>query len=141
MRLKCIVGIGFLIKYLSSKKTIEGYVPWVEEQFKISACDWKIFLLCTMLPLIFRLYGEVFHVHIFVGVLVLNVYSFWVHVLFVVIVSFCHVKSCEITMYIFQLFVFIFTEQHNLLLKICCLQVTLFASFVKIWRGRLLQCG
>jgi len=44
---------------------------------------------------------------------------------------------CTFFSYLF----FIFTEQHNLLLKICCLQVTLLASFVKIWRGRLLQCG
>ena len=43
----------------------------------------------------------------------------------------CTSESCEITMYIFQLFVFIFTEQHNLLLNMCCLQVTLLASFVK----------
>ena len=34
------------------------------------------FLLCTMLALIFRPYGEVFHVHVFVGLLVLNVYAF-----------------------------------------------------------------
>ena len=44
-------------------------------------------------------------------------------------------------MYIFQLFVFIFTEQHNLLLNMCYLQVTLLARFVKKWRGRPLQCG
>ena len=36
----------------------------------------KNFLLCTMLPLIFRPYGEVFHVHVYVGLLVLNVYAF-----------------------------------------------------------------
>ena len=34
------------------------------------------FLLCAMLPLIFRPYGEVFHVHVYVGLLVLNVYAF-----------------------------------------------------------------
>ena len=34
------------------------------------------FLLCAMLPLIFRPYEEVFHVHVFVGLLVLNVYAF-----------------------------------------------------------------
>ena len=34
------------------------------------------FLLCAMLPLIFRTYGEVFHVHVYVGLLVLNVYAF-----------------------------------------------------------------
>jgi hypothetical protein len=36
----------------------------------------KNFLLCAMLPLIFRPYGEVFHVHVFIGLLVLNVYAF-----------------------------------------------------------------
>ena len=36
----------------------------------------KNFLLCAMLPFIFRTYGEVFNVHVFVGLLVLNVYPF-----------------------------------------------------------------
>ena len=44
---------------------------------------------------------------------------------------------CTFFSYLF----FIFTEQHNLLLNMCCLQVTLLASFVKTWRGMLLQCG
>ena len=44
---------------------------------------------------------------------------------------------CTFFSYLF----FIFTEQYNLLLNMCCLQVTLLASFVKTWRGRLLQCG
>ena len=35
----------------------------------------KNFLLCAMLPLVFKPYGEVFHVHVFVGLLVLNVYA------------------------------------------------------------------
>ena len=34
------------------------------------------FLVFAMFPLIFRPYGEVFHVHAFVGLLVLNVYAF-----------------------------------------------------------------
>ena len=44
---------------------------------------------------------------------------------------------CTFFSYLF----FIFTEQHSLLLNMCCLQVTLLASFVKTWRGMLLQCG
>ena len=36
----------------------------------------KNFFLCTMLPLIFRPYGEAFHLNVFVGLLVLNVYVF-----------------------------------------------------------------
>ena len=39
---------------------------------------------------------------------------------------------CTFFSYLF----FSFTEQHNLLLNMCCLQVTLLASFVKTWRGR-----
>ena len=35
----------------------------------------KNFLVCAMLPLIFMPYEEVFHVHVFVGLLVLNVYA------------------------------------------------------------------
>ena len=34
------------------------------------------FLLCAMLPLIFGPYGDVFRLHVFVGMLVLNVYAF-----------------------------------------------------------------
>ena len=36
----------------------------------------KNFSLCAMLPLIFKIYGEVFHVHVFVGLLVLKFYAF-----------------------------------------------------------------
>ena len=36
----------------------------------------KHFSLCAMLPLIFKIYGEVFHVHVFVDLMVLNVYAF-----------------------------------------------------------------
>ena len=44
---------------------------------------------------------------------------------------------CTFFSYLF----FIFTEQHNLFLNMCCLQIALLTRFVKTWRGRLLQCG
>ena len=80
------------------------------------------FLLCTILPLIFRPYGEVFHVHVFVGLLVLNVYGFLVHLLFVGIVSFFHVKNIVKSLCTFFSYLFSpFSEQQNLLLNMCCL--------------------